>query len=127
MARSRIFKDFDEAARYIRSLEMNIHTNCEKDSVLTKKLFNKYHLQIMKKVPVQSGRTKKSPKKNSKFNDNILVWDPTDPNTNEKYVGYIYKFNRTGIPEWDIVTARENNDKNLKNYNNSLLRALMKL
>lgn len=80
-------------------------------------LFNDYYVKITRNIPLLTGATKQFPTRHraKDFSKNILNWGLP-------YTMKVYHRNKTGKPKWDTYTALQINDKQLKNFNNEVVK-----
>lgn len=108
------FSSFEQALNDLRRDIKRLNDNLPN---IKKEMFAEYFLKITPKVPIKTGATRAWPRANetSNYADQIAVWATA-------YVGKIYQKNKTGIPEWDMVVAQQENEYFLEKLNDKVFK-----
>lgn len=118
----RQFRNWAEAKAWLDASFAIMEEIARPGGMLETEAFKRYEVNIRPKVPKKTGRTRKSPQRGAEYSRNVLEWNPEDPITGKEYVGSIYFKNKTGIPNWDMKVAEEQNETRLRKFNTGLLR-----
>lgn len=99
-------RTYDSIPEAFKDLNDRTYLMASKMPQLERILFLGYYNYITPNVPIKTGYTRSFPSQHrpTNFSRNIMEWSPV-------YLSKIYYKNKTGIPQWDIVTANNINDK----------------